>query len=59
MWSRHQPTSALTLWFHDRVGDARGRVKRIAIVMLARKLMVTLRRYIKTGLVPTGAVIRS
>ena len=30
----------------------------IAIVALARKLMVALWRYLETGLVPTGAVMR-
>lgn len=59
MWIRHQPSSALTLWFRNRVGDARGRVKRIAIVALARKLMVALWRYLETGLIPTGAAMRA
>jgi transposase len=25
-WLRHQPASALSQWFHERVGQARGRV---------------------------------
>jgi transposase len=32
-------------------------VRRIAIVALARKLMVALWRYLETGMVPTGAVL--
>jgi transposase len=36
----------------------KGRVRRIAIVALARKLMVALWRYLTTGVVPTGAVLR-
>jgi transposase len=36
----------------------KGRVRRIAIVALARKLMVALWRYLVTGVVPTGAVLR-
>jgi len=32
-------------------------VKRIAIVALARKLMVALWRYLETGVIPTGAVL--
>ena len=40
-WLRNQPESALSLWYRERVGDKRGRVKRIAIVALARKLLVT------------------
>jgi transposase len=40
-WLRHQPGSALSAWFRKRVGDTRGRVRRVAIVALARKLLVT------------------
>ncbi|MBV9978746.1 IS110 family transposase [Bradyrhizobium sp.] len=59
LWTVHQPDSALTRWFRERVRDVRGRIRRIAIVALARKLMVALWRYLKTGVVPTGAVLRS
>jgi transposase len=58
LWVRHQPESDLTLWFRKRVGDIKGRVRRIAIVAVARKLMVALWRYLETGVVPTGAVLR-
>lgn len=57
LWVRHQPNSALTRWFLQRVGDAKGRIRRIAIVALARKLMVSLWRYLTTGLIPDGAVM--
>ena len=55
---RHQPDSELSRWFFERVGQAKGRIRKIAIVALARKLMVALWRYLETGLVPTGAVMR-
>jgi transposase len=58
LWLRHQPGSELSRWFRQRVGDTKGRVRRIAVVALARKLMVALWRYLETGLVPTGAVLR-
>ena len=58
LWIRHQPDSELSRWFRERVGDIKGRVRRIAIVAVARKLMVALWRYLHTGLVPTGAVLR-
>ena len=58
LWLRHQPDSDLSRWFRQRVGDMKGRVRRIAIVALARKLMVALWRYLTTGVVPTGAVLR-
>jgi transposase len=59
LWLRYQPASALSRWFHDRVGDAKGRLKRIMIVALARKLAVALWRYLETGVVPTGAVLKA
>lgn len=59
LWLRHQPDSALSLWFKERVGTQKGRVKRIAIVALARKLMVALWRFLTTGLVPEGATLRT
>jgi transposase len=57
LWVRHQPGSELSCWFRKRVGDLKGRIRKIAIVALARKLMVALWRYLETGLVPTGAVM--
>jgi transposase len=57
-WLRHQPDSALSAWFRKRVGDARGRVRRVAIVALARKLLVALWRYAVHGTVPEGAVLK-
>ena len=58
LWLRHQPDSELSGWFRRRVGDIKGRLRRVAIVALARKLMVALWRYLETGVVPTGAVLR-
>jgi transposase len=58
LWLRHQPDSELSRWFRARVGDQKGRVRRIAAVALARKLMVALWRYLTTGVVPTGATLR-
>ena len=56
-WVLWQPDSELTRWFKERVGDRKGRVRRIAIVALARKLMVALWRYLETGVIPDGAVL--
>jgi transposase len=58
LWVRHQPDNDLTLWLHKPVGDIKGRIRRIAIVAVARKLMVALWRYLETGVIPTGAVLR-
>ena len=57
LWLTHQPDSELSRWFRARVGDIKGRIRRITIVALARKLMVALWRYLETGVVPTGAVL--
>jgi transposase len=59
MWLRYQPDSALSRWFRERVGDLKGRPRRIAIVALARKLLVALWRYLETGLVPDGAALKA
>jgi transposase len=58
LWIHHQPDSELTRWFRERVRDIKGRLRRITIVAVARKLMVALWRYLETGVVPTGAVLR-
>ena len=58
LWLRHQPQSALSQWFAERIGAQKGRVRRIAIVAMARKLAVALWRYLETGLVPEGAVLK-
>ena len=59
LWVRHQPDSALTQWFRQRTVNASKRGKRIAIVALARKLVVALWRYLTTGLVPAGAALKA
>src|ERR1700761_4764904 len=58
-WLRHQPDSALSRWFRNRVGTAKGRVRRIAIVALAHKLLVALWRYVTQGVVPEGATLKA
>ena len=57
LWLRHQPGSSLSRWFHARVGDRRGRIRRITIVAVARKLLIALWRYVTLGLVPEGALV--
>jgi transposase len=59
LWLRHQPDSRLAAWYRDRVTSAKGRLRRIAIVALARKLVVALWRFVETGLVPEGVVLKA
>jgi len=58
LWLRHQPNTALSQWFCERTAKASRRVRRIAIVALARKLIVAFWRYLVTGLVPEHAVLK-
>ena len=58
LWLRYQPNSALTAWFRDRVGTLQGRTRRIAIVAVARKLLIALWRYVETGALPPGIELR-
>jgi transposase len=58
LWLRHQPDSALSQWLHHRTQGQKGRIRRIMIVALARKLAIALWRYLETGLIPEGAVVK-
>lgn len=60
-WLRYQPDSALTQWFSKRTegtGPNR-RARRIAIVAVARRLAIALWRYLKDGVIPPGAHLKS
>jgi transposase len=59
LWLRYQPESHLSAWFRDRVRDGKGRIRRVAIVALARKLLVALWRYVDTGLIPEGSLMKA
>jgi transposase len=59
LWLRHQPGSALARWFRERVAGAKGRMRRIMLVAMARKLIIALWRYATTGAVPEGAVLNA
>ncbi len=55
MWLRHQPNSALSLWYQRRFGCGNARARKVGIVALARKLLVALWKYLEHGEVPEGA----
>ena len=57
LWLKWQPDSALSQWFRQRVGDLKGRIKKITAVAVARKLLIALWKYVTTGIVPEGAVL--
>jgi transposase len=59
LWLRHQPQSALAVWFKERVNRSGGRFKKTAIVALARKLLVALWKYVTAGVIIEGAIIKA
>jgi transposase len=59
LWLRHQPGSALSRWFQERVKMVGGRLKKPMIVALARKLLIALWKYMTAGVVIEGAVIKA
>jgi transposase len=58
-WLRYQPQSQLSRWFQERYGPGTRRSRRVGIVAVARKLLVALWRYLETGVLPEGAVLKS
>jgi transposase len=58
LWLRHQPDSALSRWFHQRVG-MNGRIRKTMITALARKLLVALWKYATAGVVTEGATMKT
>lgn len=59
LWTRHQPGSALSLWFQERVQRNGGRMRKSTSVALARKLLVAFWKYVTSGVVIEGALMQS
>ncbi|MBV9964167.1 MAG: IS110 family transposase [Alphaproteobacteria bacterium] len=59
LWRRWQPESALARWLTARAGDATGRLRRVLITALARKLLIALWRFACHGIVPEGALLKA
>ena len=57
-WLMFQKSSALAQWYQARTAGGKPGLRKAMIVALARKLLIALWRYIKTGEAPTGAVLR-
>jgi len=58
-WRRFQPDSALSQWYERRFGAGSSRLRKLGIVALARKLLIALWRFVKTGVLPEGAVLKT
>jgi transposase len=59
LWLRYQPGSGLAAWFRQRLGEAGGRMRKVLVVALARKLLVALWRFATQDLVPEGTVAKA
>jgi transposase len=59
IWLQHQPKSELSRWFLKRFGEGNGRVRKVGVVALARKLLVALWKYLETDELPPGAKLRA
>src|SRR5262252_970234 len=57
LWRKYQPASPLSEWYARKTADQSPRIRRIMLIALARKLAISLWRYVETGLVPDGAVL--
>jgi hypothetical protein len=56
-WRRFQPASALAPWYERRCGAGSARRRQLGLVALARKVLIALWRFFKTGGLPEGAVL--
>ena len=57
LWQKYQPASPLSYWYIQRTAGQSSRIRRIMLIALARKLAISLWRYVETGLVPEGVAI--
>jgi transposase len=57
-WLTFQNHSELAQWYRVRTAGAKPAVRKTMIVALARKLLIALWRYVTTGEIPPGAVLR-
>jgi len=58
LWLRHQPQSALALWYRARIKRRGGRLGKTMIVALARRLLVALWKYATAGVLIEGAILK-
>lgn len=58
-WLRNQGASALSLWFERRYAGGGKRLRRIGIVAVSRRLLIELWKYVTTGALPEGALMKA
>jgi len=57
LWQKYQSASPLSHWYMQRTAGQSSRIRRIMLIAMARKLAISLWRYVETGLVPEGVVL--
>jgi transposase len=57
-WLKHQKDSALAQWYRARTAGGGDIIRKKMIVALARKILVALWRYVTTGELPAGVVLK-
>jgi transposase len=58
-WRRFQPDSRLAQGYERRCGAGGARLRKLGMVALARKLLMARWRFVKTGVLPEGAVLKT
>ncbi len=58
-WIRNQGQSALTVWFERRYAGGGKRLRRIGIVAVSWRLLIELWKYVTTGALPEGALMKA
>jgi len=57
-WLKFQKDSALAQWYRQRTADGGAITRKKMIVALARKILIALWRYVTTGKLPAGVVLK-
>ena len=58
LWQRYQPDSANVRWYRERTATTGARMRKVMVVALARKLLISLWRFVTQGVVPHDAVMK-
>lgn len=58
-WIIYQPQSALSRWYGERFEHGSGRIRKVGIVALARKLLIALWKYVEFDEIPAGAIVKA
>ena len=55
---RYQPDAANVRWYRERAGTTGARMRKVMVVALAQKLLISLWRFVTHRLVPDGAIMK-